>query len=89
MKVTFKQRRNEVVHKAPLLKDLLATFPSFHHYSQVYFIRSIHNISFLWLIAELGRILSKPNILISARDSWAPKLFLFLINYIIVKMLMI
>ena len=37
MKVTFKQWRNEVVYKAPLLKDLLATFPSFHHYSQVYF----------------------------------------------------
>ena len=37
MKVAFKQRRNEVVHKAPLLKDLLATFPSFHYYSQVYF----------------------------------------------------
>ena len=37
MKVTFKQRKNDVVNKGLLLKDLLATFPSFHHYSQVYF----------------------------------------------------
>ena len=35
MKITFKRRRHEIVHKAPLLRDLLDTFPSFHHYSQV------------------------------------------------------
>ena len=35
MEVTFKRRRHEVVNKAPLLRDLLDTFPSFHHYSQV------------------------------------------------------
>ena len=29
MKVTFKQQRHENLHKAPLLKDLLDTFPSF------------------------------------------------------------
>ena len=35
MEVTFKRRRHEVVRKAPLLRDLLDTFPSFQHYSQV------------------------------------------------------
>ena len=35
MKITFKRRQHEIVHKAHLLRDLLDTFPSFYHYSQV------------------------------------------------------